>query len=337
MPSPTEPVAGARGAPARIALVLGFLGLAGATALIARAGIGPVIDAFLAAGIGVLLGALFHIVPMLANGRGWQVLLPPRRRRDLGFFLRAVWLRQAVNNLMPVARVGGELVSIELLVRGGIRASRAVASLIVEMTMSLASQFLFTLVALALLLRRGDGGDDLVRVLVIGLGVAAILVVGFYLVQRRGIFRFLARLARRLFGDRIAAIAGDGFTLDRALRALYRRRRAMARSFLWLLIGWFAGATELAIVLFYLGEPFRYLDAVIIEGVIEAIGSAAFLVPGALGVQEGGFVAIGAVLGLPPDIALALALARRARDALVLLPALIAWQVSVGRRLLARA
>jgi putative membrane protein len=331
------PATSGHGVAIRVAAVFALAGLAGATALIAHAGLRPVIDAFVAAGFGILWAALFHFVPMIANGRAWQILFPRRHRRSLGFFVWAVWLRQAINILMPVARIGGELVSIRILVRGGIPGPRAVASLLIEMTLSLGSQFLFTLVALGLLLRRGAYTSDLVRILMIGLAVGAVLAIGFLLVQRRGAFALAGRLARRFFGERVATLAGGAASLDRTLRALYRRRGPAVRCFAWLLLGWFSGATELAIVLYYLGRPFDYLDAVIIEAVIEAVGSAAFFVPGALGVQEGGFVAIGALLGLPPDIALALALSRRARDALILLPALVVWQVSVGRSLLRRS
>jgi hypothetical protein len=59
------------------------------------------------------------------------------------------------------------------------------------------------------------------------------------------------------------------------------------------------------------------------------------MVPGALGVQEGGFLVFGGLLGLGPDVALALALARRVRDLIVFTPALVAWQLSEGRRLFA--
>ena len=46
--------------------------------------------------------------------------------------------------------------------------------------------------------------------------------------------------------------------------------------------------------------------------------------PGALGVQEGGFLVVGGLVGLPPELALALALVRRARDVIIFVPALIA-------------
>jgi glycosyltransferase 2 family protein len=71
----------------------------------------------------------------------------------------------------------------------------------------------------------------------------------------------------------------------------------------------------------------------IVEAVIQALSSSAFVVPGALGVPEGGFLAIGTLLGFSPE----LALMRRARDVLVFLPALVIWQVAAGRRALSAA
>ena len=68
------------------------------------------------------------------------------------------------------------------------------------------------------------------------------------------------------------------------------------------------------------------LDALVIEALVQAISSAAFVVPGALGVQEGGFLLIGAALGIDGTTALALAAARRLRDVIVFFPGLIAWQ-----------
>ena len=45
-----------------------------------------------------------------------------------------------------------------------------------------------------------------------------------------------------------------------------------------------------------------------------AIRGAAFLVPGAVGVQEGGYILLGNILGIPGEIALALSLIRRMRE-----------------------
>lgn len=64
--------------------------------------------------------------------------------------------------------------------------------------------------------------------------------------------------------------------------------------------------------------------------------SAAFAVPGGLGVQEGGFVVVSLLIGVPPEVSLALSLAKRVRELLVGVPALLAWQVAEGRLLLGR-
>ena len=73
-----------------------------------------------------------------------------------------------------------------------------------------------------------------------------------------------------------------------------------------------------------------------IEALIQVLSSAAFVVPAALGVQEGGFLVLGGLIGLTPDVALALALVRRTRDVVIFVPALAWWQLSLGRRLLRR-
>jgi glycosyltransferase 2 family protein len=320
----------------RAATLLGLLGLALATALFVWQGVGPVLGAFAAAGLGILWASLFHFVSMALNARAWQVLLPRPGRFRLALFLWAVWLREAVNGLLPVARIGGEVVSARLLIRHGLRPPKAVASLVVDMTVSLGSQFTFTVLGLALLAAQGAGGG-MVRDLALGLLAALPLVAALLLVQRVGFFSLLATLFRRLFGDRFDALVGGAVPLDRAVRRLYRRRRAILASFFWQVAGWIAGAGEIWLALSFLGGRPSIASALIIEAVIQALSSGAFVVPGALGVQEGGFLAIGTLLGLSPELALALALMRRARDVLIFLPALVIWQVAAGRRALSAA
>ena len=52
--------------------------------------------------------------------------------------------------------------------------------------------------------------------------------------------------------------------------------------------------------------------------------------------QEGGYVAIGALIGVPVEIALVLSLATRIRDVVVGVPVLAVWQLTEGRGLRAR-
>ena len=240
-----------------------------------------------------------------------------------------------MNGLLPVARVGGEVASAQLLIRHGLRPPKAVASLVVDMTVSLLSQFAFTLLGLALLVGH-DSSGGVVRDLALGLIVTVPVAAAFLAAQQFGVFTILAKLFRNIFGDRFDVLVGGAAALDRAVRRLYRRRRPVLFCFLWQLAGWTAGAGEIWLSLRFLGHSSAFADAFIIEAIIQALSSSAFIVPGALGVQEGGYLAIGGVLGLHPDVALALALMRRARDVIIFLPALVVWQAAAGRRAVTR-
>jgi len=320
----------------RTATLLGVAGLALATLLFVWEGVGPVVASFAAAGFGILWAGLLHFVSMVLNARAWQILLPGRRRGSLLFYLWSVWLREAVNGLLPVARIGGEVVTARLLMRHGLSAPKAVASLVVDMTVSLISQFAFTVLGLGLLAVDGGGGD-VAREIALGLLAAIPLVAAVALVQRVGVFTLLARLFRALFGDRFDALVGGAAPLDRAVRRLYRRRAAVLACFAWQLAGWIAGGGEIWLALRFLGQAVSLLDAVVVEAVIQALSSTAFAVPAALGIQEGGFLVVGGLIGLAPELSLALALMRRARDIIVFVPALVLWQVSAGRRALLAA
>ena len=83
-------------------------------------------------------------------------------------------------------------------------------------------------------------------------------------------------------------------------------------------------------------QPLSLIDSFILESLSSGVRGAAFMVPGALGAQEGGLVLFGALLGLPADLALAVSLTKRVRELALGLPGLAAWQWVEGRRLLAR-
>jgi putative membrane protein len=319
----------------KLGLSLGLLGLVAASALVIYQGAGPVILTFASARWGLLWVALYHAVPMLANARAWQVLLPGRAQPSFRFFTWMVWVREAVNSMLPVARIGGEVTGAWLLTTRGVRKRPAAATLVVDMTMSLVSQLAFTLIGVGLLVTRG-GDQSLASSVGLGLLIAVPVLAAFGLVQRIGIFGFFARIFHLAFGDRFERMVGGAKALDRAVHLIYRRPGRILACGLWQLVGWIVSAGETWIALVALGHPVGVGDAIMVTALIEAVSSSAFLVPGALGVQEGSFLVLGNVLGLPSEVSLALALVRRSRDVLVYGPALALWQLGEGRRLIAR-
>jgi hypothetical protein len=121
--------------------------------------------------------------------------------------------------------------------------------------------------------------------------------------------------------------------IDRSIKLIWKRRGVVLRYvFFWQPLQCFATALEIWLALRFLGVDAGFVEAVVIESLIQALSSAAFFVPGNLGVQESGFVLIGGALGLDPATSLALAGARRIRDLMIFLPGLLAWQLAESRR-----
>jgi len=68
---------------------------------------------------------------------------------------------------------------------------------------------------------------------------------------------------------------------------------------------------------------FALAYALLLESLGQAIRGAGFAIPGALGIQEGGYLLLAPVVGLQPGAAIALSLAKRSRELLLGLPGLL--------------
>jgi putative membrane protein len=319
----------------RAATIMGLVGLTLFTVLLICQGVGPVGAVLLEAGIGLVWASLYHIVPMVVNAVAWRMLFVAGPAPSILQMTYAVWIRESVNGLLPVARIGGEVISYRLLTRKGFKATPVVASLISDITLGMVSQFVFTVTGLVMLLLRIEDTDEVWRVIG-GLLAFLPMVAGIFAIQRIGIVNLGSRLVGTLFGDRWADLVGNAARLDRVLRLVYRRLTRVIGSTLCQLAAWTLGTGEIWLALQFLGHPITLYDAFLLESVAQAISSAAFVVPGAIGVQEGGFMLFGTMLGLDPEVALAVAIARRIRDLIIFVPGLIVWQIGEAHKLVVR-
>jgi uncharacterized membrane protein YbhN (UPF0104 family) len=163
------------------------------------------------------------------------------------------------------------------------------------------------------------------------------LIGAFVLAQHRSLFGTVARFAHRLAPPQaLVELAGGAERADEAIVAMYRRGASLLRASLLRLIGWAVGAGEVWLVLHFLDRPFSLVDAFILESLSSGVRAAAFMVPGALGALEGGFVLFGQLFGLTPDVAIAISLSKRVRELALGLPGLVLIQWMEGRRLLGR-
>jgi putative membrane protein len=306
------------------------VGITVLTGLVVYHGIGELASALARAGWGLVLVAAFHLVPLAGDALGWRALIDPRERPGIGFFLRARWIGESVNGLLPVLQVGGNVVKARLLADAGVPGPRAGASVVVDVTTLVLSQLLFTACGILLLLQRA-GGLQVVRAVTVGALIMGALAAAFVAAQRAGVFGRGARIASSLGRGLGGQLTLDGDALDAEVRALHRRRSQLAAAAGWHLASWVTGTGEVWLALAFLGHPVDLATALLLESLGQAIRAAAFAVPGALGIQESGFVVLGAALGLGPETCLALSLAKRARELLLGVPGLVAWQTAVAR------
>jgi len=307
-----------------------LLGLLASLWLVAHDNPGAVLGLMRAAGAGLVLAGLAHVLPMLANACDWQSLIRGANRPSLAEMLHLVWIRESVNSMLPVARIGGEVVSFRLMRRRGLRGSTAAASLVVDMQLTLISQLMFTMVGIGFLFAHAASGTlRLAADLAWGIVALTPLLVLFALVQHASPFERLTRMLNHATSGKLAALVGQSSQIDLSIKLIWRRRGVVLRYlFFWQPLQCVLTALEIWLALYFLGVQVSFTEAVVIESLIQAVSSAAFFVPGGLGVQEGGFILIGGALGLDPAACLALAGARRIRDLLIFVPGLFAWQIS---------
>lgn len=314
-----------------VSFLLFSAGLAAALALLGYYGFAKIAAALAAAAWGVALVAVFHLVPLVTDTIAWRWLLPPAHRGRLRDLLWMRWVAESVNYLLPAAQIGGDLVRARLAAQRGVPAADAGASIVVDLTTSILTLIAFGALG-ALLLFPQHGYES--AVLLLGLAISAVLVGAFYFLQRVGLFSRLSRRAARLIGGGgWDTLIGGATALDAAVGAIYARRRDVLTSCTWAFSAWVLGAGEVWLALYFLGAPVGLAEALILESLIQALRSAAFPVPGALGVQEGGFVALGALFGVPAEAAIALSLVKRVPDILIGVPGLLMYRTLEHRQL----
>jgi uncharacterized membrane protein YbhN (UPF0104 family) len=156
-------------------------------------------------------------------------------------------------------------------------------------------------------------------------------MAAFALFQRPAL-ALAGRLGERLLPGSNAAVGAVRVQLD----SVYRRRLRVAAGFLINLAAWITTAIGAWIALRFMGVEISLWAVLVIESLILALRSAAFLLPGAIGVQEAAYLLLAPLFGLDPASAVALSLLKRGRDLALGIPFLAIWQIGEGARLLRR-
>ena len=311
-------------------LLATLAGLVAAIWVFGSIGFGSVLAAAGRIGIdGFLIFCAISISTFGILGAAWLAAAPGEPFDRVGLFAWARAVREAVSDLLPFSQIGGIVVGTRTLTIAGIPASRVYASFVVDMTTEMGAQLVFTLFGLAMMVTLFAAGGEAaaLRPLILGgTGVMAAVMVLFFFAQRPAL-GLAGRVAQHFLPGSVVAMTG---ITDR-LRETYAQRGRVALAFALNLAGWIVSAVGGWVVLRMMGAEISIWSALSIESLIFTLRSVAFAVPGAIGVQEAAYALAAPLFGLPPETALALSLAKRARDLAIGLPTLILWQVGEAR------
>jgi putative membrane protein len=308
----------------RLGLTLAALvGVAFGVWLVLHFGLQQVGEAFLSAGWqGILAISAVYFASLTLCALAWRALYfaaPPKAVRR---FLWVRWLRDSTSNLLAVVPAVGEAVAVRELTLNHVPLGMAVAGTVVDLTLELASQLLFTFLGVAILIiERPD--NALGWWLALALAICAAGIAGFIFAQHNGLFRVLETLPDRLGWTRSW---GNGVGVHVGIEEIYRHRARIAINLVLHLAAWLISAGETWAGLWFMGHPVSVADALVIESVVYALRTAAFIVPWAAGVQEGGYILVGTLFGLSAPVVLGLSLLRRAREIVTGVPCLVIWQ-----------
>jgi len=305
------------------------IGLAIFIGVMATHDLAAVLAALAGAGWQLSWVLMWRILSICASAAGWFQLFPQSARPSYPFLILGRWVAESINHLLPALQVGGDVIRARLAYLQGRRqgltlpATLAAAVQVIDISCALTAQVILAAIGFVQLHALGALNWPLT---LFGIGLTILPLALLLFMQRRDVLRgtagIIGKAGLRRFLQSIDAASEN---LADQFRALYRRRGSLV-----LAAGWHFGAGLLRVgetwsALWVFGHPISLADAFLIDVMTGAVRSLVFFIPGALGAQESGILLICSVVGVDPSTALALALAKRARDIILGLPGLVSW------------
>ena len=309
-----------------------FTGLCLLTVIIILQDIGEVFGVLGRVGGNVFYIFLYFVLPLGCTVCATYILIPGPLRPEPGDRWFGNLLVSSVNWLLPVAQIGGWIARVHWLSKRRVPISIAGASAFVDITLQAFAQSMVGILGLILLIYFFWQEKVLIFS---GLLVAVLLLLSVYIlykIQNKGVFFYLTKFCKSTsFGQELAQYVENFQAIDFEVKALYGKRQRVIISVILRFIARILFAGEIYIVFYILGHPISFLDAIFLESLGQTIRAASFLVPGSYGIQEGGYVVIGLMLGLPTNYCLATALTKRVRELFVGGCTLLIWQWREGK------
>ncbi len=315
-----------------LAMVVGLALTVGSILYVGAGGLLQSVERVGAAGFAVYV--VYNLFVFLPLGWAWRSVAPGAPTGQPLLFPWGRVLRDAASDVLPFAQVGGLFVGVRAVQHRGVPERVAIASQIADLTTEMASQIVYTLFGVAMLiaiLSHATDGGRLLSSALLAVAVGVVTLAAFVTLQNRGVDIAGAFAGRWLEGARERADA-----VKATLKTIYAQPQRLIAGVALHSLAWTLTGVGSWIAFWFMGLHVPLWKVLTLDSLMAAVRSVAFMTPGGLGFQEGAYVLVAPLFSLPPEAALTISLLRRVKDLLVGIPAMLVWQfgeVSGKRRL----
>jgi uncharacterized protein (TIRG00374 family) len=293
--------------------------------------------------LGLVGGGLISIVALELvvdgfNTLGWWFTFPGDVRRGSFRTLFLVRLAgTALNQTLPAASMGGEPAKVFLL-QPHFAAATAIATVMTSRLIFSFSKAGFIAFGSMLTWRQFQLPPGFAIAVVIGFIATLSGILLFLLLQLRGFTAAATAILARLpvperWAHGIQRLAPG---VDEEIIAFYRSRPLdLALAVLSHQLAFFCGVLQVSLLLGWLGLPRGFGISLAIESFSMLLGFVTFVVPGSIGVQEGGKLLVFTALGLPAAAGITVGIAFRLTSIAGSAAGLLAFAALKGRKLAA--
>lgn len=207
---------------------------------------------------------------------------------------------QAVNLVLPLAGMGGEVLRATMLSRRSGQVGGTTSAVVLDKIADGAAGVAFAFVGVVI--GFGQGAHSGLNVAVLA-GILLLLIGGLPLLLRGHLGRIIARHRSEL----APVIDSPGLV-----------SRGFYRALAWHILERVLTAGEIYLAMLAVGIDVGLVDAVFVAAIMTAYSLIFFFIPGQVGAIEAGILSAFVSLGLPPTAGLTVALVRRARQLLTI-------------------
>ncbi|MGZ5841414.1 MAG: lysylphosphatidylglycerol synthase domain-containing protein, partial [Xanthobacteraceae bacterium] len=241
------------------------IGIAATVWLIAAARLTSILDSVAQVGWGIAAVVAVRAIMITINGVAWRLTLTKLVEVPYAVFPFVRWIREATDVLLPVASIGGSLASARLLTFWHVSVAMALAGVFADVFLQTVAQALFASAG-ALLLARMVGLGTLLPQLLLGVAAAAVVLGGFYLLQRYGAARWIDRAMNALTVRTAWRVQRGETGVQSAVDKIWRGRRLYLATALAIhVIAWASGTLEVWLTLHFMHWPVSLERAIVLE------------------------------------------------------------------------